>query len=105
MPPRLRRHTRTELLAHNVRMKVRWDKERDIESFAVVLQYQTTAGWQNVVLYDCSHPERNDRHRYSRDGVKGEPEPFHHGTAAQAFRAAVDLIRDSYERMIEQWQR
>ncbi len=88
-----------------MRMKVRWDKERDIVSFAVLLQFQTGGGWQNVVLYDCSHSGKNDRHRYSRGGEKGEPEPFHQGTAAQAFRDAVELIRNDYERMIEQWQR
>lgn len=104
MPPRSRRHTRTELLAFNARMKVRWDKERDITSFAVVLQVQTFHGWQNVVLYDCSHSGKNDRHRYSPDGRKEDAEIFHHGTAAAAFRAAVDLIRSDYERMIEQWQ-
>jgi len=38
-------------------------------------------------------------------GVKEEPENFHHGTPAAAFRAAVELIRDDYERMIERWQR
>lgn len=86
-------------------MRVRWDKERDIVQFAVLLQYQTSDGWKNVELYDCSHPGHNDRHRYSREGIKEEPENFHHGTAAEAFRAAVDLIRDNYERMIEQWQR
>ncbi len=100
MPRQSRRHTRTETLAHNVRMKVRWDKERDIVKFAVVLQYQTPDGWRNVELYDCSHSGQNDRHRYSQDGVKEEPENFHHGTPAAAFRAAVELIRDDYERMI-----
>ena len=88
-----------------MRMEVRWDKERDIVKFAVLLQCQTAAGWMNVELYDCSHSGQNDRHRYSREGVKGEPQSFHHGTAAEAFRAAVELIRDGYERMIEEWQR
>jgi hypothetical protein len=86
-------------------MTVRWDKERDIVKFAVALQFQTQNGWQNVELYDCSHPGKNDRHRYSREGVKGEPENFHDGTAAEAFRAAVELIRNDFERMIEQWRR
>lgn len=105
MPRQSRRHTRTEILAHNVRMTVRWDKERDIVKFAVVLQYQTPDGWRNVELYDCSHSGQNDRHRYSQDGVKEELENFHHGTPAAAFRAAVELIRNDYERMIERWQR
>jgi hypothetical protein len=105
MPARSLRHIRTEVLAHDVRMEVRWDKERDIVKFAVLLQLRTSGGWQNVELYDCSHSGENDRHRYSREGVKGEAENFHDGTPAEAFRAAVSLIRDNYERMIDQWQR
>jgi hypothetical protein len=106
MAQRTTRHTRTEVLAHDARITVRWDKERDIVKFAVLLQHRTTDGsWENVELYDCSHSGQNDRHRYSREGLKGEAENFHHGTPAQAFRVALELIRDGYERMIEQWQR
>ena len=86
-------------------MRVRWDKAHDIVSFAVLLQYETGGGWRNVELYDCSHSGQNDRHRYSREGLKGARQNFHHGTPAEAFRAAVELIRENYERMIEEWQR
>jgi len=72
---------------------------------AVLLQYETGGAWRNVELFDCSHPGQNDRHRYSREDLKGEPQNFHHGTPAEAFRAAVALIRDNYERMIDEWQR
>jgi hypothetical protein len=84
---------------------VRWDKERDIVTFAVLLQHRDSAGWSNVVLFDCSHPGKNDRHRYSHDGRKQKAEIFHQGSAAEAFRIALELIREDYERMIEQWQR
>jgi hypothetical protein len=49
--------------------------------------------------------DRNDRHRYSFDGVKGPAEPFHHGTPSEAMNEAIDLIKTSYERIIERWRR
>jgi len=41
----------------------------------------------------------------TREGVKGAAENFYDGTAAGAFRTAIDLIRGDYERMIDEWQR
>lgn len=86
-------------------MEVRWEVEIDIVKFAVLLQTRTAGRWRNVVLYDCSHSGKNDRHRYSLKGDKGPAENFHTGSAATAFREAIKLIRSDYERMIEEWRR
>jgi hypothetical protein len=85
-------------------MLLRWDVERDIVSFAVVLVAWTGGSWRPITLFDCSHDGHNDRHRYDRTGRKGPAEPFHDGTPGEAYRAAVDLIRIDYERMIERWR-
>jgi hypothetical protein len=100
-----RRHNFTEVLALDARMVVRWDIERDVVGFAVLLQVDEDGDWRNVRLYDCSHEGRNDRHRYSREGVKEPPYEFLDGTPALAFREAIDLIRGEYERMIQEWRR
>jgi hypothetical protein len=86
-------------------MHCRWNLERDIVGFAVVLVIWSDDAWRSVALFDCSHGERNDRHRYDRDGNKGPAEPFHDGTPGEAYRAAIELIRSGHERMIEQWRR
>ena len=86
-------------------MYARWETERDVVRFAVVLLTRSHGAWQTVELFDCSHDGRNDRHRYSHDGVKGPAEVFHHGTPGEAMRDAFDLIRSSHERMIERWRR
>ncbi len=104
MPPR-RRYERDEFLTLGVEMRCRWDVERDIVSFAVVLVAMTDGRWTPVELFDCSHGDRNDRHRYTIDGGKGPAEPFHHGSPSEAYRAAIDLIQIDFERMIERWER
>jgi hypothetical protein len=86
-------------------MHVRWTVEVDIVKFAVRLQARVAGKWANVVLYDCSHSGKNDRHRYSQGGHKGPAENFHDGTPAMAFRDAIDLIRSDFERMISEWRR
>lgn len=85
-------------------MHIRWDLERDVVAFAIVLVTLVDNRWEPVALFDCSHGERSDWHRYDRDGRKGPAEPFHHGTPAEAYRAAIELIRTDHERMIEIWR-
>lgn len=98
-----RRTTRSELLDLGVRLDLRYDAERDIVSFANVLLVLCDGAWRAVELFDCSHGDRNDRHRYDRDGCKHPPVIFHHGTAAEGYRTSMRLIYDEYERMIERW--
>ena len=62
--------------------------------------------WRTVVLFvDCTHGDRNDRHRYSYDGVKGPAVIFNHGTPSEAMNDTIHLIRTDHERMIERWRR
>jgi hypothetical protein len=75
MPTR-RVHERFERLGYETRMYARWETERDVVRFAVILLARSDGAWQTVELFDCSHDGRNDRHRYSYDGVKGPPETF-----------------------------
>ncbi len=83
---------------------MRWEIERDVMRFAVTLLAEVNGSWRTVVLFDCSHGDRNDRHRYSYDGAKSPAETFHHGTPAEAMNDAVDLIKATHERMIERWR-
>ncbi len=103
MPPR-RTQDFDEPVSRDARMHARWETERDVVRFAVLLLTRAGGEWQPVALFDCSHDERNDRHVYGRDG-KGPAEPFHDGTPGEAMRAAIELIRMENERMIEEWQR
>jgi len=73
-------------------------------SFAAILVAEADGRWQPVALFECSHGDRSDYHRYDRDGVKGPAQPFHRGTPAEAYRAAVALIVAEHERMIERWR-
>jgi len=74
-------------------------------SYAVVLLARIEDEWRTVVLFDCTHGERNDRHRYSFDGVKGPAVIFHHGSPSEAMNDAIALIKADHERMIERWRR
>ncbi len=103
MPPR-REHSYEEILGRD-RMIVRWEIERDVVRFAVTLLASVDGAWRTVVVFDCSHGDRNDRHRYSYDGVKDPAVTFHHGTPGEAMHDAIDLIRTDHERIIERWRR
>ncbi len=103
MPPR-RERSYEETLGRN-KMIVRWEIERDVLRFAVTLPARVDGAWRTVVVFDCSHDDRNDRHRYSYDGVKGVAVTFHHGTPSEAMRDAIDSIRADHERIIERWRR
>jgi hypothetical protein len=103
MPPR-RRHTWDDTLGTEGRILVRWETERAVVSFAVLLLANVDGIWRTVVLFDCTHGERNDRHRYSFDGVKGAAVIFHYGSPGEAMNDAIRLIRSDHERMIERWR-
>ncbi|MFL5817430.1 MAG: hypothetical protein ACJ76L_07500 [Conexibacter sp.] len=103
MPPR-RERSYEETLGRN-KMIVRWEIEREVVRFAVTLLARVNGAWRTVVVFDCSHGDRNDRHRYSYDGVKGAAVTFHHGTPSEAMNDAINLIRADYERIIERWRR
>jgi hypothetical protein len=104
MPPR-RVQTYEKDLVPGARYVVRWADERDVVSYAVTLLAQVGGSWRTVVLFDCTHGDRNDRHRYTFDGVKGPAETFHHGTPSEAMNDAIDLIKATHERMIDGWRR
>lgn len=104
MPPRRLQEYDREI-GRGARIRVRWATERGVVSFAVMLLAEIDGAWRTVVLFDCTHGDRNDRHRYSLDGVKGPAETFHRGAPSEAMNDAIDLIKTSYGRMIEQWRR
>jgi hypothetical protein len=91
-------------LGPDTRLRARWETERDVVRYAVLLLARIDGTWHPVELFDCSHGDRNDRHPYGADGVKGAAERFHHGTPGEAMRTAIDLIRADYARMIERWR-
>lgn len=99
-----RRHAFSERLASDTRMRCRWETERDIVSFANVLVVKIAGEWRTVDLFDCTHHDRNDHHRYDFDGYKHPATAFHHGTPAEAHRTSMRLIRTEFERMIDRWR-
>ena len=104
MPPRrVQIYEREPVLG--TRYIVRWETERSVVSYAVTLLAEIDGDWRTVVVFDCSHGDRNDRHRYTFDGIKGPAETFHSGTPSEAMNDAIDLINESHERMIERWRR
>ncbi len=104
MPPR-RRHEWDDRFESGGRILVRWETERVVIAFAVMLLAEVDGEWRTVVLFDCTHGDRNDRHAHSYDGVKGPAVIFHHGTPSEAMNDAIRLIRATHERMIERWRR
>ena len=103
MPPR-RLHGFREPAGDHAELLARWETERDIVRYAVMLLVLVDDRRMPVVLFDCSHDERNDRHDYTRNGIKGLAVIFHYGTPGEAMRDAIALIREGHERMIESWQ-
>ena len=104
MPAR-RRHERRESLDLEVELFARWETERDVVSYAVMLLARIEDTWRTIVLFDCTHGDRNDRHRYSFDGMKEPAVIFHHGSPGEAMNDAIGLIKVDYEGMIERWRR
>lgn len=76
----------------------------DVIDYAIVLLAREHGPWRAVRVYDNTH-EVNDMHRYNRDGVKQPAETFHHGSAGEAMRSALDMVRGGYSEMIESWRR
>ena len=70
-------HERRENLDPEVKLLARWETERDVIGYAVMLLARIEGAWRTVVLFDCTHGDRNDRHRYSFDGVKEPAVIFH----------------------------
>lgn len=103
MPPRRVQGFIDDLDAHS-RLHARWTTERDVVRYAVLLLVLIDDIWRPVVLFDCSHDERNDRHDYTRRGIKGPAVIFHHGSPGEAMRIAIGLIRDHHQRMIGSWR-
>lgn len=74
-----------------------------VADYTVVLLAKERGDWHAVRLYDNTHAI-NDMHRYNRDGVKQPAETFHHGSAGEAMRSALDTVRGGYSEMIESWR-
>jgi hypothetical protein len=101
----VRRRKRWEVeLAPDVKIRCRYDIEQDIVAFANVLVASVDGEWRTVELFDCTHGDRNDHHRYDSDGYKYPAVVFHHGTPAEAYRTSMLLITPEFRRMIERWQ-
>jgi hypothetical protein len=93
------------LLGHAARRYVRYAKERgELVTYAVVLMAEVAGEFRPVRLFDNAHGT-NDMHRYTRDGIKMPAETFHFGTASDAMNAAIQVIDESWEQMVEPWLR
>lgn len=99
-----RRNEHEEQLGDGVWLVRRWDTERDIVSFANALVVEVDGERRTVELFDCTHDDVNDHHRYDRDGYKHPAVTFHFGTPAEGYRTSMWLIREEFERMIERWE-
>jgi hypothetical protein len=70
--------------------------------YNVVLVTLYGGRWQTVRVYDNRHGA-HDMHRHTLSGGKQPAEPFHHGTAEEAFNDAVARIKAGYEEMVAGW--
>ena len=94
----------SRLVPGQVALRSRRISEVDIIGYANVLVVRVDGAWRSVELFDCTHGDRNDRHRYDFDGYRHPAEVFHLGTPAEGYRTSMRLIRSEYERMIERWR-
>jgi hypothetical protein len=99
-----RRRSFIEPLDEGVRLHCRYDIERRIVSFANALVVQVNGVECTTDLFDCTHGDRNDHHRFTRDGIKQPPVVFHHGTPNEACDTSLRLIKRDFRRMIERWR-
>jgi len=79
-------------------------RRRTVVDYAVVLLVSEREALQTVRVYDNTHGA-HDMHRYNREGVKQLPEGFHQGSAGEALRSSIAIVRSSYMEMIESWRR
>jgi hypothetical protein len=89
----------------DVAMDVRFlTRGANVIDYAIVLLVREHEVWCVARVYDNTHGV-NDMHRYNRDGVKQPADSFHHGSAGEAMRSALDTVRGGYSEMIESWRR
>jgi hypothetical protein len=99
-----RRKGYIERLDAGVRLHCRYDIERKVVSYANALVIKVDGAEVTTDLFDCTHGDRNDHHRYGRDGSKRPAVVFHHGTPNEACDTSLRLIKRDFRRMIERWR-
>ncbi len=86
-------------------LRVEFETDRgEVVDYAVLLLAGGEGNQRTVRVYDGSHGI-NELHRYTSGGRKQPAEVFHRGTLGDGMRFARQQIEDSYEAMIESWQR
>jgi hypothetical protein len=73
-------------------------------SYSVALIASHHGSWHTVRVDDNAHGP-HDMHRHTLSGGKQPAQRFQHGTASEAFNAALAAIRGGYEEMIAGWLR
>jgi hypothetical protein len=98
------------VLDHEADVVVRfWVEAQTVVRYAVMLRIRVGDRPQTVRLFDNAHGDAaphggHHMHRYSSTGEREDPTIFHHGTAQEAMKAAIDMIRSDYEAMISLWR-
>ena len=77
---------------------------RDIVDYSIVLLVETDGALETVRVYDGAHG-KNELHRYTRRGGKGQAEIVHDGTLGEGMRTAIGDIKRGYGAMIEAWRK
>ncbi|MDO8188282.1 hypothetical protein Q5424_18045 [Conexibacter sp. JD483] len=94
----------TSDLADGVELHCRYEIEHKVVSYANTLVIEVDGRKFTTDLFDCTHGDRNDHHRYGLDGAKQPAVVFHHGTPNEACDTSLRLIKRDFRRMIERWR-
>lgn len=73
-----------------------------LTEYSIALMTKHGGLWHTVRVYDNAHG-LHDIHRHTLTGGKQRAETFHHGSAGEAYRAALREVRAGYEEMIAGW--
>lgn len=101
----------TEVLTHDADLIVRFEHERGaVVRYTVILRHIDATGRARTVrVFDNAHGVEDPQgehhaHRYTPEGVKQMGESFHDGSAGEALRAAIAIVREGFQEMIQPWQ-
>lgn len=75
---------------------------RPLNRYAVMLQIESTAGWQTIFLLDNAHG-RHDMHGYTGD-AKQPAERFMAGEPGEVLPAAIRYLVNHWEAILESWK-
>jgi len=74
----------------------------EITDYSLVLVVRAEGESEIMRIYDAAHGF-NEMHRFTRRDGKQRGMPFHRGTLGEGMRTAMNMIKASFQQMIEGW--